>query len=132
VKLQGAYPLPWTSRVSVAFQSIPGRQITASYAAPNAQIAPSLGRNLSGNAATATVQLVAPGTMFGDRLNQLDVRLSKDIQYGRARLQPQLNVYNLLNSGAILGYNNTFGPKWQSPTATEVGRMFKFGVQVDF
>jgi hypothetical protein len=132
VKLEGAYPLPWASHVSVAFQSIPGRQITASYAVTNGLIAPSLGRNLSGNASTATVQLIAPGTLFGDRLNQLDIRLSKEIQYGHARLQPQVNVYNALNSGAILGYNNTFGPKWQDPTAREVGRMLKFGLQLDF
>ena len=41
-------------------------------------------------------------------------------------------MFNLLNSGAILGYNLTYGPNWQNPTASEVGRMFKFGLQVDF
>jgi hypothetical protein len=41
-------------------------------------------------------------------------------------------VFNLLNSGAILGFNNTYGPNWLNPTARLAGRMFKFGVQVDW
>lgn len=133
VKLTGAYPLPWNMNVSAAFQSIPGRQITASYTVPGSRIAPSLGRNLSAGAnATATVQLIAPGTMFGDRLNQFDVRVTKTLQLGRGRIQPQFNVYNLLNAGSTLGYNTTYGANWLNPTSILVGRMFKFGAQVDW
>jgi hypothetical protein len=132
-KLTFAYPLPWSSNLSVAYQSIPGKQIVASYNVPNSAIAPSLGRNLAAGAnATANVQLIAPGTLYGSRLNQLDIRLAKTYTFGGRRVQPQFNVFNLLNSGAILGFNNTYGPNWQNPTATEVGRMFKFGLQVDW
>jgi hypothetical protein len=119
--------------LSVAFQSIPGKQIVGSHNVPNSAIAPSLGRNLAAGAnATANVQLIAPGTLYGSRLNQLDIRLAKTYTFGGRRVQPQFNVFNLLNSGAILGFNNTYGPNWQNPTATEVGRMFKFGLQVDW
>ena len=52
--------------------------LAANYAAPNAAVAPSLGRNLSGNAPNVTVNLVAPGTMYGDRINQLDLRVGQD------------------------------------------------------
>jgi hypothetical protein len=51
---------------------------------------------------------------------------------GRTRLQGQFNVYNLLNVGPILGVNTTYGANWLAPTATLVGRMFKFGAQVDW
>jgi hypothetical protein len=51
---------------------------------------------------------------------------------GRGRIQPQFNVFNLLNSGPILGYNNTYGANWQNPTSRLVGRMFKFGAQIDW
>jgi len=133
VKLAFSGPLPWRSNLSVAYQSIPGKQIVASYNVPSSLIAPSLGRPLAaGPNATANVQLVAPGTMYGGRLDQLYMRLSKTFALGQRRMQPQFNVYNLLNSGAILGFNNTYGPNWQNPTARLAGRMFKFGLQIDW
>ena len=52
---------------------------------PNAQVKPSLGRDLIGGAANVTVNLVPPGTMFGDRLNQLDMRFAKLLQVPAAR-----------------------------------------------
>jgi hypothetical protein len=133
VKLAFAGPLPWRSNVSVAFQSIPGKQIVGSYNVPSSAIAPSLGRSLAaGPNATANVQLIEPGTVYGGRLEQLDVRLSKTFAWATRKVQPQFDVFNLLNSGAILGFNNTYGPNWQNPTARLAGRMFKFGLQVDW
>jgi hypothetical protein len=118
---------------SASYQTIPGRQITASYTVPSSQIAASLGRDLSaGPTATARVQLVGPGQMYGDRLHQLDVRVSKNLALGQLRVQPQFAIYNLLNAGPILGYNNTFGPNWLNSTSSLIGRMFKFGTQVDW
>ena len=46
-KAFGSYHLPDDFVVSVVFQNIAGPPITASYAASNAEIAPSLGRNLA-------------------------------------------------------------------------------------
>jgi hypothetical protein len=133
VKLVASYPLPWAMNASMAFQSIPGPQITASEAVPSSQIAPSLGRNLSaGPNATATVQLIPPGTDYGDRVNQLDARLSRTWKIGRTRIQGQLNVYNLLNVGPVLALNTAYGPLWLAPTATLPGRMFKFGTQINW
>ena len=54
----------------------------ANYVATNAQIAPSLGRNLS-SATTATINLVSPATIFADRLNELDLRLAKLVSVRR-------------------------------------------------
>ena len=56
--------------------------LAANYAAPNSEVAPSLGRDLSGNAANVTVNLIAPGTMYGDRINQLDIRIGKILRLG--------------------------------------------------
>ena len=57
--------------------------LAANYAVPNAAVAPSLGRDLSGNAPNVTVNLVAPGTMSGDRINQFDVRAAKILRHGQ-------------------------------------------------
>ena len=67
-------------QLSAVFQSKPGAMLAANYAVPNSAVAPSLGRNLSGNAPNVTVNLVAPGTMYGDRINQLDVRVGKTLR----------------------------------------------------
>jgi hypothetical protein len=134
MKLTFAYPLPFGTNFSLAFQSIPGKQIVASYNVASSAIAPSLGRNLAAGAnATTNVQLIQPGTVYGGRLEQLDIRFAKTLGLGGTkRIQPQFNVFNLLNSGAILGFNNTYGPNWQNPTARLAGRMFKFGAQLDW
>jgi len=134
LKLLGAYPLPWGMSASAAFQSVPGPQITATYNATNAQIAPSLHRDLAaGPNSTVALQIVAPGTLYNDRLNQLDARFTKNFGFpaGR-RLQAQFDFYNLLNVGPPLNHNNTYGAAWLTPTVIPVGRMVKIGAQFDF
>lgn len=109
VKLNGSYPLPGGFMVSGVYQNISGPQITASYAPSNAAIAPSLGRNLAvcGTrlpcTATATVPLIAPGTMSEGRISRLDMRLTKFVALtSRLRLQGNLDLYNAFNSSSIL------------------------------
>src|SRR5262249_44036757 len=75
VKLLGAYTLPLALQVSATFQSLPGPQILATRATPVAEISPSLKRPLAGNVANASIQLIQPGTEYGERLNQVDFRL---------------------------------------------------------
>ena len=84
--------------------------LAANYAVPNADVVPSLGRNLSGNAPNVTVNLVAPGTMYGDRINQFDLRASKILRHGGGRTMIAVDVYNVLNSSAVLAYNSAFVP----------------------
>jgi hypothetical protein len=134
VKAFVTYPLPWWGvRTSATYQSLPGPEIDASYVATNAQIAPSLGRNLSAGAAgTATIDLIPFGTVFGDRLHQVDFRLAKSVVVGRARISPSLDLYNLFNASTILGINTRYGPAWLTPTQILPGHLFKFGAQVDF
>jgi hypothetical protein len=133
IKLSGIYPLPWWGiKASAAYQSLPGPQITATWSAPAAAVT-GLGRPLSGNARTVSVPLVAPGTMFGERLHQVDVRGIKEFSvHAQTRIQLQFDVYNLLNSNAVIALNNTYGANWQQPLAVLAGRLFKFGVLLKF
>jgi hypothetical protein len=134
VKLIGVYPLPWWDvQLAATFQSLPGPQITASRTYTNAEILPSLGRNLAtGAAGTASVPLIQPGTMYDERLYQLDFRASKMFRIASRRLQANVDVYNAGNSSAILGINTTYGSNWLRPTSILQGRLVKFGVQFDF
>ena len=133
VKLNGVYPLPWDMQISGLFQSNPGVPISASYVATNAQVQGSLGRPLSGGASTVTITNIFPvQQMFEARIIQLDTRLSKNISVGRVRLQAQLDVYNVLNAGPILGVNARYGPAWLTPTEILGARLLKIGGQLTF
>jgi hypothetical protein len=63
-----------TVQISGTIQSVPGPVLAGNYNAPNAVIQPSLGRPLTAQAPNQTVNLVKPGTFYGDRINQLDMR----------------------------------------------------------
>jgi hypothetical protein len=138
IKVSGAYPLFWGLQASATYQDLPGLPITATLAVPNSQIAPALGRNLSACGtqavctAAVTVQLIEPHTMREDRQRLLDARLSKNLRVGRLRLQPRLDIYNLLNTAPIITAVNSFGATWLRPTEIYQGRFVKFGIQVDF
>lgn len=134
VKGYAVYPLPWGGiQASGTFQTLPGPQITASYVAANAQIAPTLGRNLSSGAtSTVLVDLIPPGTTYGERLYQLDARVTKTFRIGSRRLQGMFDVYNMLNANPVLTLNTRYGAAWQTPLSILNGRLFKFGAQFDF
>jgi hypothetical protein len=129
-KLVGSLTLPWSLRFAATFQSVPGPQVSANYVATNAVIAPSLGRNLSSGAnGTATINLVAPGTMYGERMNQFDIRFARTFEVGFGRLSGMIDVYNALNSNDVLTFNNTYGTNgaaWLVPQAILQGRLVKF------
>jgi hypothetical protein len=132
VKALGAYVVPRIDlQVSGTFQSIPGPEIAANYTVPNALIVPSLGRSLSGNAANATVNLVSPGTMYGERLNQVDLRFAKVLPYNRTRTTLSFDLYNAFNASPVLSQNNNFAA-WQVPTSILTARFVKISAQFDF
>jgi hypothetical protein len=134
VKALGAYTLPWDVQVSGTLQNVPGPLITANAVFTSAQVAQSLGRPLSA-ASTVTVNVVKPGTLYGERMNQVDLRLSKIFRLGPRRLEGMFDLYNLLNQNAIVQVNNTYGTNgaaWLVPQRILPARLIKFGVQVNF
>ena len=130
-----SYELPGIDvQLSATLQSKPGAMLAANYAVPNADVASSLGRDLSGNAPNVTVNLVPPGTRYGDRINQFDVRVAKVLRNGRSRTMIALDVYNALNSSAGLTYNNAFvpGASWPRPNTILTPRFFRITVETEF
>jgi hypothetical protein len=132
-------PLPRDFVVSAVFQNISGPTITATYTASNAEVAKTLGRSLSacGNRAvctsTASVPLIAPQTMFDDRLSRLDMRVAKRIALTqRLRLQANFNIYNVFNGSASSTLNTNYGSLWLQPTLLQDGRMVQFSGMLTF
>ena len=92
--------------------------LAANYAVPAQAVAAALGRPPSGNVPNVTVNLIAPGTRYGDRVNEFDVRVARKISLGGPSFVIGLEVYNALNSSAVLTYNPAFVPggTWLQPT----------------
>jgi hypothetical protein len=127
-KALASFLLPYGVRVAGTFQSVPGPQIAAN----NTYLTtvPSLGRNFT--LGQATVNLIKPGTQYGDRLNQFDFRFTKIIPAGRGRIDLNVDVYNAFNSDAILTQQNTFGVAWQNALSVIQPRFVKFSARWDF
>lgn len=121
--------LPADIDLGITYQSSPGPEILANYTVNSTQVQ-GLGRNLS--TGTATVALIEPATVFGDRVNQLDVRITKSFRHRGVRIRGMLDVGNLLNASTVLIQNNTYGANWLRPSFILPGRILKPAVQVDF
>jgi hypothetical protein len=139
-KFYGNYPLPGDFGVSATFQSLPGIPIQATYVPTNAQVAGSLGRNLSAcgtaavcNATVTAFNLIEQNTRFEDRIYQTDFRVAKTVRLrGGVRLLATLDLYNAFNASPILSINTRYGPQWLQPQSILDGRLVKFGGQLTF
>jgi hypothetical protein len=43
-----------------------------------------------------------------------------------------VDFYNLMNSAAVLTYNQTYGPNWLTPTSVLAARIAKIGATFEF
>jgi hypothetical protein len=125
--------------VAGTIRSDQGQPLAANWNAPAAVVTTALGRPATLTGTTAAINLVAPGQVWGDRVNELDFRFGKIIKLHRVRVNAGIDIYNVLNSGAILTYNQTFilptatAPgSWLSPTSVLTPRFVKLGAQIDF
>jgi Carboxypeptidase regulatory-like domain len=143
----GSYILPRIDvQIGLTFTSKPGLQVSgagtptngghlsANYTVSNAAIQPSLGRPLAGNAANVTVNMIQPGSLYGDRVNELDFRVAKLLSFHGWRANISVDIFNLLNAAPTLSYNEAFIPNgaWLLPTSVMTARFAKLNIQLDF
>ena len=100
---------------------------------PGALVLPS-GFILPLGATSITVPLEPPGVTRRERLQQLDLRLSKTFRFDRLTVGPTLDVYNALNSDKIFNYlsanyANTSGT-YLVPSGILLGRVIGLGALV--
>jgi hypothetical protein len=127
-------------QVSATWASIPGDSLRADYtltAADQAAIAARIGRPLTGG--FNTINLIAPATQWGARVNNIDMRIAKIVRFGTTRTQVGVDIFNLLNADTVTNYNFGFVPRsvnpngaWLIPTAIIPARYARIALQVDF
>lgn len=134
----GTYTIPVVLvQVAGTMRSDQGADLAANWAAPNSATV-GLNRPFAGVAGqTITVNLIEPGTLYGDRVNQFDVRFAKILRFGRTRTNVGLDVYNMTNAAPVLTYNQTFVlnqavSTWLRPNSVLQARFVKISAQIDF
>jgi hypothetical protein len=114
-----------------------GASRPATYRMTAAQFLAATGRPLATGLATQDVDLILPGTIYGDRINVVDMRFAKVLRFGRYRANVGMDVYNLFNRNTPTTYETVYDPatngaRWMQPTAVLLPRFMRFNVQVDF
>ena len=134
----GTYMIPKIEvQIAGTFRSDQGGDLAANWAAPNSATV-GLNRPFAGVAGnTITVNLIEPGTLYGDRVSQVDLRFAKILRFGRTRTNVGFDVYNITNGAPVLSYNQTFIPNqavstWLRPTSVLQSRFVKLSAQIDF
>ena len=131
VKLIGAYTFPYDIQVAATLQSQPGPERGARVTFTNAQIQPSLGRPHTRGG--VSINVVEPGTVYGERFNQLDFRLTKILPLrGTARLRAMLDIFNMFNSNSVTREEYGYGANYLRPLVIQPGRLAKFAFQMNF
>ena len=121
--------------LAATLRSDQGAPLRATMNAPVAIVSAALGacrRPVAGT--TVPIDLVAPGEVWGDRVNELNLRFAKILRFGRRGRTSAIDVFNVLNSDAILTYNQTFsaGGAWLAPQSVLTPRFMKVSAQIDF
>jgi hypothetical protein len=131
IRINGSYQFPWGIQMAAVAQSNPGANYSANLTYTSAQIQPSLGRPLSG-ATTVTIPLATPYSLYGPRINQLDLRGTKIFRFGSTRIQANVDAYNIFNVNTPVTLFGTYNARWGQPTQVLDGRLVKFSAQLDF
>jgi hypothetical protein len=132
-----AYTIPKADvQISASFQNLPGvvAQANANYTGiPGFPGAAGSGPFIPFKA----VQIIEPGSLYVERLNQIDLRLSKLFRLHNTRTSINFDFYNVTNSNSVFGENFAYSPStaipgWRSPTSIVLPRLFKISAQFDF
>ena len=126
IKGLAAYELPRVEvQLSATVQSLPGERVSTLLdlrGTPG-----NLGRPITASA--VRVELTEPGSVYRDRLNQVDFRVAKLFRFAGTRTSINFDFYNLLNANPVLNENTL---NWRAPTSILQPRFFKISGQFDF
>jgi hypothetical protein len=152
-----SYTIPWVDLlVSSTFSVRPGTQINANY---QVDIANDLlwgpnslsrkGTTFVNNPATTVTQNLLSNDTYGERITLFDMKFAKNIRFMNKRFNIGVDVYNIFNSDAAVGYCATFPnpargiegcgtaaagtlQEWASVNNIITPRYARFQIQADF
>ena len=87
------------------------------------------------NGSTRTLNLLIPGQTFADRINQVDLRLTKILRMGGTRTSVGIDVLNLFNANTAVAFVQALtgpGDNYLQPNQILNPRFVRFNVTVDY
>ena len=131
VSVFGSYTFPYDIEVSGAFFSRPGTERLAIYQVPAADVLAALGRPSSQG--STSLNVIAPGTEYGDRMNQFDFRFGKVFDLAPpGNLRASFDIYNMFNANAVSREQYGLGAQYLTPLGLQPGRLFKISLQYNY
>jgi hypothetical protein len=100
-------------------------------AADMAAAAAQLGRPLTA-VTNPTINLIAPGSLYGPRVRQLDLSAKKIIRIASRRLTLGADLYNLNNNNVTLAFNQSYSATstgWLTPTTYMNSRVLRLNAE---
>ncbi len=136
VKFLGSYTLPYDVQIAATLQNQPGPERFAEVAYSGDTLVNGRPYTQGG---TVEVNVVPPGSWYGDRFSQFDLRLTKIFRMGGGtQLRAMFDLFNLFNANAVTreapgwGGATGTGAGYLVPQVTMAGRLAKFAFQLDF
>ncbi len=131
VKFLGSYSLPYDVQIAATLQNQPGPARAALVTFTDAVISAALGRPATEGA--QRVNVLPPGSEFGERFTQFDLRLTKIFTLaGGTRLRAMFDLFNLFNANAVTREAAGYPTGYLAPQVIMPGRLAKFAFQFDF
>ena len=128
--LFGSYTFPYDIVLSGTLFTRPGTPRLAVVPVPNAVAEAALGRPPTET--SIAVNVIPPGSAYGDRLNQVDLRIAKVINTGgTSNLRASLDLYNVFNANAVARERYTLR-NYLQPVGVQLGRLVKLTMQLNF
>ena len=135
VKFLGSYTLPYDIQIAATLQNQPGPSRIAEVVYSGAALV----NGRPHTQGSIEVDVIPPGSWYGDRFNQLDLRLTKIFRLaGGTQFRAMFDLFNLFNSNAVTreapgwGSATGSGAGYLTPQVTMAGRLAKFAFQLDF
>ena len=130
IKLLGSFTLPGDVQVAATLQSAPGPERQALVTVTPGEIAAALGRP-SASGLPVTINALEPGSNYGERFNQFDLRFTKIVPMNVASLRLMMDIYNVFNENSVFAESYAQG-NYLSPLGFMPPRLLRFAAQIDF
>ena len=128
-RLSGSYRMPWDISLAGSLVSNNGYPVVTTYNVTRAYAA-GLGHTLTRSG--QNVPLTPRGEERLDNVTMVDLRISRPINMGRVRLNPQLDIFNIGNADTVVNRTNGLGSSYLTPVEILAPRIIRVGFSVDF